>query len=72
MFRALAMVRPEDVEVAKVATNIEHRVVTVTYHQASKASAVTTAHHIPQGNVLHMYHGLSLSEMHSGGEWLVT
>ena len=47
MLRVLAMVKLEDVEEAKVATNIDHRVVTVTYHQASKASAVTTAHHVP-------------------------
>ena len=40
------MVMVEAVEVAKVATNKGHRVVTVTHHQAGKASAVTAAHHI--------------------------
>ena len=44
----------EAVEVAEVATNTDRRVVTITHHQASKASAVTVAHRILRGNVLHM------------------
>ena len=43
----------EAVEVAEVAINIGHRVVTITHHQAGKASVVTVAHRILQGNVLH-------------------
>ena len=54
MVRELAMVMVEAVEVAEVATNIGHRVVTITYHQADKASVVTVAHHMLQGNVQHM------------------
>ena len=38
---------------AEAATNTDRRVVTVTHHQASKASAVTVAHHMLRGNVLH-------------------
>ena len=52
--RQLAVVMAEAVEVAEVATNTDCRVVTATHHQASKASAVTVAHHILRGNVLHM------------------
>ena len=44
----------EAVEVAEAATNTDRRVVTITHHQASKASVVTAAHHILRGNVLHM------------------
>ena len=44
----------EAVEVAEVATNTDHRVVTATHHQADKASAVTVAHCILRGNALHM------------------
>ena len=47
-----AVVMAEAVEVAKVATNTDRRVVTTTYHQANKASVVTVAHRILQGNVL--------------------
>ena len=46
------MVMAGAVEVAEVATNTDHRVFTVTLHQAGKASAVTVAHRILQGNVL--------------------
>ena len=52
--RELPMVMAEAVEVVKVATNTDCRVVIATHHQASKASAVTVAHHILRGNVLHM------------------
>lgn len=52
--RELAVAMVEAVEVAEVATNTGHRVVTVTHHQAGKASVVTVAHHMLQGNVLHM------------------
>ena len=52
--RELAVVMAEAVEVAEVATNTDCRVVTVTHHQASKTSAVTVAHRILRGNVLHM------------------
>ena len=52
--RELAVVMAEAVEVAEVATNTDHRVVTATHHQADKASVVTVAHRILQGNVLHM------------------
>ena len=38
--RELAVVMAEAVEVAEVATNTDHRVVTATHHQAGKASAV--------------------------------
>ena len=48
------MVMAEAVEVAEMATNTDHRVVTATHHQAGKASVVTVAHRILQGNVLHM------------------
>ena len=48
------MVMAEAVEVAEAATNTDHRVVTVTHHQAGKASVVTVAHHILQGNALRM------------------
>ena len=51
--RELAVVMAE-VEVAEAATNTDHRVVTITHHQAGKASAVTVAHRILRGNVLHM------------------
>ena len=44
--RELAVVMAEAVEVAEVATNTDHRVVTITHHQAGKASAVTAAHHM--------------------------
>ena len=44
--RELAVVMAEAVEVAEVATNTDHRVVTITHYQASKASVVTAAHHI--------------------------
>ena len=47
------MVMAEAMEVAEMATNTDHRVVTATHHQAGKASAVTVAHHILQSNVLH-------------------
>ena len=50
--RELAVVMAEAVEVAEVATNTDHRVVTATHHQAGKASAVTVAHRILRGNVL--------------------
>ena len=40
------MVMAEAVEVAEVATNTDHRVVTTTHHQAGKASMVTVAHRI--------------------------
>ena len=52
--RELAMVMAEAVEVAEVATNTDRRVVTATHHQVGKASAVTVAHRLIQGNVLHM------------------
>ena len=48
------MVMAEAMEVAEVATNTDHRVVTTTHHQADKASAVTVAHRILQDNVLCM------------------
>ena len=54
MVRELAVVMAEAVEVAEVATNTDHRVVTATHHQASKASVETVAHRILQGNVLCM------------------
>ena len=47
------MVMAEAMEVAKVATNTDRRVVTATHHQAGKTSVVTVAHRILQGNVLH-------------------
>ena len=47
-----AVVMAEAVEVAKVATNTDRRVVTTTHHQADKASVVTVAHRILKGNVL--------------------
>ena len=50
----LAVVMAEAVEVAEVATNTDRRVVTATHHWAGKASAVTVAHCILQGDVLHM------------------
>ena len=50
MVRELAVVKAEAVEVA---TNTDCRVVTITHHQAGKASAVTVAHRILRGNVLH-------------------
>ena len=49
--RELAMVMAEAMEVGEAATNIGHRVVTITHHHAS---VVTVAHHILQGNALHM------------------
>ena len=52
MVRELAVVMAEVIEVAEAATNTDHRVVTITHHQAGKASAVTVAHRILQGNVL--------------------
>ena len=52
--RELAVVMAEAVEVAELATNTDRRVVTATHHQANKASAVTVAHRILQGNVLCM------------------
>ena len=52
--RELAVVMAEAMEVAEVATNTDRRVVTVTHHQAGKASVVTVAHRILQGNVLCM------------------
>ena len=54
MVRELAVVMAEAVEVAEVATNTDPRVVTATHHQAGKASAVTVALRILQGNVLRM------------------
>jgi len=51
--RELAVVMAEAVEVAEVATNTDHRVVTATHHEAGKVSAVTVAHRILRGNVLH-------------------
>ena len=52
--RELAVVMVEAMEVAEVASIIDHRVVTATHHQAGKASVVTVAHHMLQGNVLYM------------------
>ena len=52
--RELAVVMAEAVEVAELATKTDHRVATTTHHQAGKASAVTVAHCILRGNVLHM------------------
>ena len=52
--RELAVVMADAVEVAEVTTNTDRRVVTATHHQAGKASAVTVAHRILQGNVLRM------------------
>ena len=54
MVRELAVAMAEAVEVAKVATNTDPRVVTTTHHQADKASVVTVALRILPGNVLHM------------------
>ena len=54
MVRELAVVMAEAMEVAEAATNTDHRVVTITHHQAGKASVVTVAHHILRGNVLHI------------------
>ena len=44
--RELAVVMAEAMDVAEVATNTDHRVVTITHLQAGKASAVTAAHHM--------------------------
>ena len=44
MVRELAVAMVEAMEVAEVATNLGHRVVTITHHQAGKASVVTVAH----------------------------
>ena len=48
------MVMAEAVEVAEAATSTDCRVVTATHHQAGKVSAVTVAHRILRGNVLHI------------------
>ena len=51
MVRELAVVMAKAVEVDEAATNTDHRVVTITHHQAGKPSAVTVAHRILRGNV---------------------
>ena len=52
--RELAVATAQAVEAAEVATNIGHRVVIVTHHQAGRASVVTAAHCMLRGSVLLM------------------
>ena len=48
------MVQPEDTDIAKEASLQENKVTITTNQLVKVASAITVAHHIHQGSVLHM------------------